>query len=139
MKDITLMKMPHDVLGRIKYITSREKSIKGLIFGDRHNDDIADNVIPGVLVVEDENEIQHNYNLQIDDDPAIDAESVDDNEEIDELDEYEVEQSDADDSVAESTGVDPENADDEVPPPDFDGEAGKAHIWSRDVVFIIMA
>ena len=40
MKDITLLKMPHEVLGRIKYITSKEKSTKGLIFGDRHNTDI---------------------------------------------------------------------------------------------------
>ena len=34
MKDITLMKMPHDVLGRLKYITRKEKSVKGLIFGE---------------------------------------------------------------------------------------------------------
>ena len=37
--------MPHEVLGRIKYITLKEKSTKGLIFGDRHNTDIA-NFVP---------------------------------------------------------------------------------------------
>ena len=92
MKDVTLLKMPYDVLGRIKYITFKEKSINGLIFGDRHNNDIADSVITGVLVEEEENDDQHNYNLQIDDNPAIDAESVADEEEIDELEEYEVDQ-----------------------------------------------
>ena len=31
MKDVTLLKMSHEVLGRLKYITSKEKSVKGLI------------------------------------------------------------------------------------------------------------
>ena len=52
----------------------------------------------------------------IDDNPAIDAES-NNGEEIDELDKYEIEQSNSDDSVAESIGVAPENADDEILPP----------------------
>ena len=56
MKDITLLKMPHDVLGRLKYINSKEKSIKGLIFSDRHNDDIADINLTGVLAKEEEND-----------------------------------------------------------------------------------
>ena len=89
MKDVTLLKMPHDVLGRLKYITSKEKSVKGLIFGDRNNDDIADDDITGVSEEKEENDDKHHYNLRIDDDPAIDAES-DNGEEIDELDEDEV-------------------------------------------------
>ena len=47
-KDCTLMKMPHTVLGRIRYITKREKSTKGLIFGNRNNEDDLDNEIEGV-------------------------------------------------------------------------------------------
>ena len=44
------MKMPHKVLGRLKYITKKEEAIKSLIFGDKHNNDIADDVITGLLV-----------------------------------------------------------------------------------------
>ena len=32
MMDITLIKMPHEVLDRLKYITKKEKSVKGLSF-----------------------------------------------------------------------------------------------------------
>ena len=95
MKDVTLLKMPHNVLGWLKYITFKEKLIKGFVFGDRYNDDIADDDITGVSVEEEENDDKHHYNLRVDDDPAIDAEP-DNGEEIDKLDEYEVDQSNTD-------------------------------------------
>ena len=96
MKDITLMKMPHDVLGQLKYITRKEKSVKGLIFGDRYDNIIPDDVITGVLVPEetladkDDNYVNAPYKL-IDDGPAIEADETDGNE-IEELDNYKVKQ-----------------------------------------------
>ena len=49
MKANTLMKIPHKVLGRLKYITNQEMSVKGLMFGDRYNNDLPDDVITGVV------------------------------------------------------------------------------------------
>ena len=51
-KDCTLMKMPHTVLGRLRYINKREKSIKGLVFGNRNDEDDPDNEIEGVLATD---------------------------------------------------------------------------------------
>ena len=151
MKDITLMKMPHNVLGRLKYITRKEKSIKGLIFGDRYNNDIPDDVITGVLVpnaatTDNDDHVNAPYEL-IDDESAIEA---DDTEglEVEELDSYEVKQEtkqeENDDSLAEdnadkeedatTTGVTPENAADEIQPPeseyDSDSDESEEEIYN---------
>ena len=48
-KDCTLMKMPHTVLGRLRYINKRKKSTKGLVFWNRNDKDDPDNEITGVL------------------------------------------------------------------------------------------
>ena len=48
-KDCTLMKMPHEVLGRIKFINKREHSVKGLVFGDRNDTPDPDNDITGLI------------------------------------------------------------------------------------------
>ena len=57
--DCTLMKMPHEVLGRLKFINNREKSVKGLIFGDRNDEPDHDNDIKGVLETESEEYPDH--------------------------------------------------------------------------------
>ena len=48
------MKMPHEVLGRVKFINKRKKSVKGLIFGDRNDEPDPDNDITGVSEREEE-------------------------------------------------------------------------------------
>ena len=55
MKDVTIAKMPEEALGRLKYITKEEKSVKGLTFGNRNNDDDAANTT-GVLDGETNND-----------------------------------------------------------------------------------
>ena len=52
--DCTLMKMPHEVLGRLKFINKREKSVKGLIFGDRNDEPDTDNDLTGLEETEEE-------------------------------------------------------------------------------------
>ena len=115
------MKMPHKVLGRLKYITKKGNSVKGLILGDRYNNDITDGVITGVLVpkanatVDDDEHINAPYKL-IDDDPAIDADSANGTE-IEELENYEVDQEENNNITDEGEATQPtapENAADEV-------------------------
>ena len=50
-----IAKMPEEALGRLKYITKKEKSVKGLTFGNRNNDDDAADTI-GVMDGETNND-----------------------------------------------------------------------------------
>ena len=97
MKDNTVMKMSHKVLGRLKYITNREKSVKGLMFGDQYNNNLPDDVITGMVVPEavinDGNGLVNApCDLIVDDGPAINADATDGD--IEELEEYKVNQED---------------------------------------------
>lgn len=74
--------MPHGVLGWVKHITSRERSVKGLVSGNRHNNDTVNDGNTEVLV--DKNE-------QDDDNKAVHIESTD-GLEIEEPEECEIEQ-----------------------------------------------
>ena len=122
--------MPHEVFCRLKYITKKEKLVKGLIFGDRYNNEITDDVITGVLVpeaeIENDKHVNDSYDLKIDDAPAIDADAVSGTD-IEDLEVYKVEQeiNDSEDEGddSQSTGVAPENADNEIQPPNSDDDA----------------
>ena len=48
MRDITIMKMPVDAVRRLRYRTRKEKSVPGLVFGDRNNIDIPHDGVAGV-------------------------------------------------------------------------------------------
>ena len=61
-KDITIAKMPDEALGRLKYITKKEKAIKGLIFGNRNNDDVVEGVMDGGGTDDDEGTIVDHVN-----------------------------------------------------------------------------
>jgi hypothetical protein len=129
--DYTPLKMPEDVIRRIKTLT--KNSVKGLIFGDRNNDNLesysrSDVLITGVNDINknidstDNNNIndqEHPYEIQVDeeeeddDTPALqDPISIHDH----------LQQQDDTESIADgdsdTTGVDIENDADEVPPPD---------------------
>ena len=94
--DCTLMKMPHDVLGRLKFITKREKSVKGLIFGDRNDEPDPDNDLRGVSESEKEEEedfsdhvnapcdLETNKNVVEDNATSSETESPEENETVEE-------------------------------------------------------
>ena len=46
--DITIMKMPIDAIRRLRYRTRKEKSVPGMVFGDRNNTDIPADGVTGV-------------------------------------------------------------------------------------------
>ena len=130
-KDITIAKMPDEALGRLKYITKKEKAIKGLIFGNRNNDDVVEGVMdgggtddnegtivdhvnhPSTLSTEANNaERQTTHFDDIPDDAILEGDD-DDNANDDSIDD----QSDDDSSF---TGVFPANAEDEFQPNDME-------------------
>ena len=75
-KDCTLMKMPHEVLGRIKFINKREHSVKGLIFGDRNDTEDPDNAITGLLETETHpDHVNEPADLEIDDNGSVEEET----------------------------------------------------------------
>ena len=131
MKDITIAKMPDEALGRLKYITKKEKAIKGLIFGNRNNDDVVEGVMDGGGTDDGEGTIVDHVNhpstlstaannaerqtTHFDDipDDAILEGDDDDNANDDSIDD----QSDDDSSF---TGVFPANAEDEFQPNDME-------------------
>ena len=77
-KDISLLKTPYNILCCLKYITFIKKSVQEFNFFDQYNDDIAYDNTTGVLEKKEETNTDKNYyNLQIDDNTAIDAESAD--------------------------------------------------------------
>jgi hypothetical protein len=112
----TPMKMPEDAIRRINALT--KKSVKGIRFGDRNNNntDIEDVVdITGVNDEDEDIEQEHPYDIQVvreDDDtpPLQDPTPLDVHLE-------QIAQAEADDDDSHSTGVAPENAADEIDPP----------------------
>lgn len=138
--DYTPLKMPEDAIRRIKTIT--KNSVKGLIFGDRNNDNLEsynhdDALITGVSVNDNNDDDEHDdehenndqahpYEIQIDanendNTPALqDPTSIHDH--IDEQEEQQDENEIDDNNNSNNTGVDLENTEDEIPPPDNDDE-----------------
>jgi hypothetical protein len=123
----TPLKMPEDAIRRMNSIT--KKSVLGLVFGDRNNlnDNDDDAIITGVIDAEDNDDIEqqeHPYDIQIvreenDDDttaPLQDPTPLDVH--LEEVAQEAAPQDDEDDS--QMTGVAPENAVDEVDPPNDD-------------------
>jgi hypothetical protein len=135
--DYTPLKMPEDVIRRIKTMT--KNSVKGLIFGDRNNNNLetythSDVLITGVNSINENNnnnvddninDQEHLYEIQLDEDnsnddtpPLQDPTSIHDHIE---------EQQDNESVKTEDnnrTGVDLEYNEDEVPPPETDSESG---------------
>ena len=132
--DITIMKMPVDAIRRLRYRTRKEKSLPGLVFGDRNNTDIPVDGIAGVddddesnceqhateLETEEEEEGQDNTDQQKQEPkqeevPIGIEERIDDN---DQQDPAKVEDIDVTD-VTGVPGVMPEHRYDEVGVPDL--------------------
>jgi hypothetical protein len=122
----TLLKMPEDAIRRMK--TLSKKSAPGLQFGDRSNIDSdlnSDVDITGVIDDDDGGQ-EHPYDIQIvqeDDDlpPLRDPTPLN----IHEAQDIE------DDDDSHSTGVAPENAEDEVEPPNDDESATESPVTTR--------
>jgi hypothetical protein len=138
-KDYTILKMPEDAIRRINTMT--KNSMKGLIFGDRNNNNLetfsrTDVLSTGVNETEKEkednnntepedNDQEHPYDIHIEDD-SVDAPALEDPTSI--HDHMQVQQDEDHDSSSDidedndRTGVDLENNQDEIPPPNNESE-----------------
>jgi hypothetical protein len=129
--DYTPLKMPEDAILRIKTIT--KNSVKGLIFGDRNNNQLeaynrTDVLLTGVNNnknkdneedLETTTDQEHPYEIQIDDDEDNDT-TTPLQDPISIHDHIENQQVPIDDEETDRTGVDLENNEDEVNSPDSD-------------------
>ena len=127
MKDIIIAKMPEEALGRLKYITKKEKSVKGLTFGCRNNDDDDDDTT-GVLDGETDNENTDDHinppnTLEADNNGERQANHFEVPDEAvlqDDDDENDETQEDDSEDDSSFTGVFPANAKDEFQPEDLE-------------------
>ena len=69
--EITILKMPEDAKRRLTFIVNREKSIRGLIFGDRNNNVDPDCDITGVNVNANDNANDNENDNENDDDLVV--------------------------------------------------------------------
>ena len=129
--DCTLMKMPHEVLGRLRYINKREKSVKGLVFGDRNDETDPDSTITGVMEEqEEENHPDHvNAPADLDLDSANNDHdnTVEDTEQHEQQGENEEGENEEDTDDNQITGLQqdeqlPEHQDDESVPEEADDD-----------------
>ena len=138
-KDVRIMKMPTEAVRRLRYRTRIEKSLPGLVFGDRNNVDIPLESITGVTDDEgnDNDHVNSPTELQVDDNDNGDQN--DDNTHQEEQEEaptvIEVDDNDTNDTnshqeedepiaiverIDDEDNTNPDNADDIV----FDEDAG---------------
>jgi hypothetical protein len=135
----TPLKMPEDAIRRMKTLT--KKSVLGLTFGDRYgiNDDVSNNDtnITGVNDNEDDEDIdpqEHPYEIQIDHEEEDDTPALQDPTPLEvHLETVQQEEDDNDDhSNSSRPGVAPENAADEIEPPnDEDSDSSEDETETR--------